>query len=214
MEETRHLLRSFRARLLCPVARGLCPSHPASGVPKPHQTRETARQRGGRGVSQGQPGMGGRHADHHLPCGPDSRSAALPVARSQPGALRARRDPRLPDERRAFRAHPLGFLLGKNTRLPPCAPTGGPAQPTLRTILPIWPLVSIRACAAAASASGNSESITGATLPDSSRGQTWARNASAIRALARSLCGRRVLPVIVSRRIITCAKFNSTLGGR
>ncbi len=48
--------------------------------------------------------------------------------------------------------------------------------------------------------------------PAASSGQTFARNCSAIRALARSDCGRRVDPVIVRRRVISCTKFSSTFG--
>lgn len=100
---------------------------------------------------------------------------------------------------------------GRSSRPVPSGGRGGyPA--TFRTILPIWPDASMRAWALAASAMGNSLSITGAIRPEASSGQTWALRSCAMRALARSLCGRRVDPVIVSRRIITWAKFSSTLG--
>ena len=48
--------------------------------------------------------------------------------------------------------------------------------------------------------------------PSSSSGHTASRSSCAMRALARSLCGRRVDPVIVSRRVISVAKFTSTFG--
>ena len=56
---------------------------------------------------------------------------------------------------------------------PPMA--GGVAQsrPVVKTILPIWLLLSIRRCASAASAKGKVLKITGATLPASISGQTF-----------------------------------------
>ena len=49
-----------------------------------------------------------------------------------------------------------------------------PQPPSTRsTILPIWPLLSMRACAFAASIRGNSLSITGRSAPRAISGQTW-----------------------------------------
>jgi hypothetical protein len=56
------------------------------------------------------------------------------------------------------------------------------------------------------------ESITGAIRPASRSGQTSVASDAAIRALARSDCGRSVDPVIVRRRIMTSAKLISTFG--
>jgi hypothetical protein len=61
---------------------------------------------------------------------------------------------------------------------------------------------SINACAAAASASGNTRWTTGFTTPPSSIGQTFARNEFAIAALRSVGLARKVEPVTVRRRIM------------
>src|SRR5215471_9174762 len=71
----------------------------------------------------------------------------------------------------------------------------GPAAHMVRTILPMCRLVSMRAWAAAASTSGKVLSITGATLPAATRGQTLASMARAIAALSAFERERSVEPV-------------------
>ena len=66
--------------------------------------------------------------------------------------------------------------------------------------------VSISSCAFAASASGNSECITGRTRPASSNGQTLSLRRAAIAAFSSIDRGRSVEPVNVSRFNMICLK--------
>ncbi len=83
---------------------------------------------------------------------------------------------------------------------------------TVRIILPIWLLFSIRACAFAASASGKTVSIKGFMRPASISGHTFSRKARASAAFSSMLRGRSVDPVSVSRFSITGRKFTSAVG--
>ena len=67
-------------------------------------------------------------------------------------------------------------------------------------ILPMCALDSISACAAAASASGNTRWITGFSSPRANSGHTFARSDCAISALRACGLARSVEPVTVSRR--------------
>ena len=66
---------------------------------------------------------------------------------------------------------------------------------TLSTILPTWSPASMRQCASAASASGNTMSVTARSLALANSGQTLARSWPAIAALNATGRGRSVEPV-------------------
>src|SRR5216684_2471901 len=83
---------------------------------------------------------------------------------------------------------------------------------TVRTILPIWALVSISAWAAEACASGKVRKITGLTFPAAISGQTFCSIARAIAAFSGTERARSVEPVWVRRLSISRRKSTFARG--
>src|SRR5215470_16692517 len=108
----------------------------------------------------------------HLPCSASPRHVARPLPLPASG------------EREQRRAVPHGVAVPAREGAGGAAKWHDGATHTLRAILPIWTLDSIRACASTAWRNAKTLSMTGRTLPATISGQTLRSTARAMDALS------------------------------